>query len=321
MSRNDGSAFNRRNLLIGAAAAAFVRPAIAQEAHPGLGLGRPHSDFLQTQVEEPRRVLGEKNSQPGVDAGTASYDAKGSKSTSGVFHYAPGWRFDKKHYVNSDQEFFVLDGEFTVDDITYKTGDYTYFPAGYEHKLMESKSGGAVFNFYEGEHLAFYEPVPAGMYVKEKLIKHIQSARIAWKGGTADDERRWGRTAQRKLLRNDRKTGESTWLLKVGPDKGDVRRPVVTNAAVEEMFVLDGDIATPRGVMKPGSYAWRIPGVALGPMGTKGGFVALIRSKGGALKPTFGESKPVVWDAPYQPLIDTPQKAWAFKPYDSKLKF
>ena len=321
MSRNDASTFDRRSLLIGAGAAALCRPAVAQEAHPGLGLGRAHSDFLQVQVEEPRRVLGEKNSQPGADAGTVSYDAKGSKSTSGVFRYIPGWRFDKKHYVNSDQEFLVLDGTLIVDDITYKTGDYAYFPAGLEHTIMESKTGGAVFNFYEGEHLAFYEPPPAGMYIKEKRIAHVQSAGMAWKAGTADDVKRWGRTAQRKLLRSDAKTGESTWLLKVGPDAAGVRRPVVTHAAVEEMLVLDGDVATPRGVMKPGSYAWRIAGVPLGPAGTKGGFVALFRSKGGALKTVYGDTKPVVWDAPYQPLIDTPQKAWAFKPYDSTMKF
>ena len=276
MSRPD--AFDRRSLLIGAAAAALSRAAAAEEAHPGLGLGRPHSDFLQTQVEQPRRILGDNNSQPGADAGTASYDAKGTKSTSGVFQYSPGWRFSKKHYVNSDQEFFVLDGTFTVDDITYKAGGYAYFPAGREHTLMESKTGGAVFNFYEGEHLAFYEPPPAGMYVKEKLIAHVDSAAMAWKAGSADDVKRWGKTAQRKLLRSDARTGENTWLLKVGPDAANVGRPVVTHAAVEEMFILDGDVATPHGVMKPGSYAWRIAGVPLGPMGTKGGFVALFRN-------------------------------------------
>src|SRR5262249_33959066 len=162
----------------------------------------------------------------------------------------------------------------------------------------------------EGEHLAFYEPPPAGMYVKEKLITHVDSAKMAWKAGTADDVKRWGRTAQRKLLRSDAKTGETTWLLKDGADAADVRRPVGTHAAVEEMFVVDGEVATPHGVMKPGSYAWRIAGVPLGPMGTKSGFTALMRNKGGALKTTYGETKPVVWDASYQPLIDEPQKKW-----------
>jgi hypothetical protein len=160
------------------------------------------------------------------------------------------------------------------------------------------------------------------MFRAEKLIEKIASRAMPWVDGTALEKKIWGRSARRKLLRTDSATGESTWLLAVGPQDQKPHRPLAVHQAVEEMFVLDGEITTPHGVMHSGSYAWRIPGTRLGPYGTKSGFTALFRSKGGALGTTLTkDTQPVNWDAPYNPLVVEAQKSWVFKPFDPSRAF
>jgi hypothetical protein len=179
-----------------------------------------------------------------------------------------------------------------------------------------------LLNLYEGEHLAKYEPTPAGVYKPEKLIKRLATHTMKWQPGTREDIAAWGRSAKRKLLRNDQETGESTWLLKVDADDKKTKRRIVTHTAVEEVFVLDGQISTPHGVMKSGAYAWRLAGTPLGPFGTATGFTAFFRSKGGAPHDQWsGDPQPIVWDAPYDPVIPDAQKQWASGAYDPKRKY
>jgi len=307
----------RRMMMAGTFSVLASRTVQAQQpTHPGFALGRPHTDFVQSQVA-PSRVLTETGSQPGVDGATVSYDAKGTRAVTVIMHYPVAWKMVPPHYVNSDQEFFVLDGSVIFNGVTYTTGDYAYFPAGYHHDLIESPNGAAVLNFYEGEHKAVYETAPPGMFRAEQLIKKISARDMPWAGATAIERKIWGSSARRKVLRTDSSTGESTWILTVGPEHQKPRHALASHEAVEEMFVLDGEIATPHGIMRSGSYAWRIPGTRLGPYGTKDGFTALFRSKGGALKTILSkETQAVNWAAPYNPLVVEAQKSWVFTPFD-----
>ncbi len=307
----------RRMMMVGATAALATRPVRAEQRdHPGFALGRPHTDFVQSQIA-PSRVLTETGSQPGVDGTTVSYDAKGTRAVTVIMRYPVAWKMLPPHYVNSDQEFFVLNGSVSFNGIIYTTGDYAYFPAGHHHDLIESPNGATVLTFYEGEHKAVYDTAPPGMLLPNKFIEKKSASTLPWSAGTPEDKKMWGRSARRKLLRSDSATGESTWILSVSADDRNVMRPTAVHQAVEEMFVLDGDVATPHGPMHSGSYAWRIPGTPLGPYGTKGGFSAIFRSKGGVLKTTFSKTiKPVNWDAPYNPVVVEAQKSWVLTPFD-----
>ena len=69
-----------------------AKPKVA--AYPGLALGRPHTDFINTQVA-PSRVLTEQNSQPGVDGAALSYNAKGDRAVTVLFRYPIGWSLPK----------------------------------------------------------------------------------------------------------------------------------------------------------------------------------------------------------------------------------
>lgn len=309
---------DRRHLLAAGAAGLVASPVRAAE--PPLGLGRPHTDFVQSQLA-PGRVLGDNNSQPGVEGIALSYDAKGTRAVTVIFKYPKGWKMPRRHYVNSDQEFYVLDGSLEFDGVVYRKGDYAYLPAGYMHNVMKSDTGAAIINFYEGEHLAFYEDAPAGMYKPEKLIKHLSSDSLKWQPSTKNTNLSLGKEPIMKVLRQDAEKRESTWIQKVAADDATAKRQGAFHECVEEMFLLEGEVATPQGLMRPGAYAWRAPGQQRGPFGSRTGWTALFRTKGGSAKTALTVSaEPIKWNAPYAPNIPEAQKAWAMKDWDrSKL--
>ncbi|MBL8631559.1 MAG: cupin domain-containing protein [Rhodospirillaceae bacterium] len=314
----------RHALTLLAAGVAVATRAQAQESSANAtALGRFHTDFVQSQVA-PGRVLGDNNSQPGVKGDALSYNAKGDKAVTVIFRYPANWSMPKPHYVNSDQEFYILDGSVNFDGTLYQAGDYAYLPAGYHHGLMQSENGCTMLNFYEGEHLAFYEPTPEGMYKADRLIKKIETGKMKWAPAKGPAFDTLGAKPHIKILRTDKTTGETTYLVKVNSDAADkpISRYAATHQAVEEMYLIDGEISSPRGTLKTGAYVWRAPGTPRGPLGSKTGFVALIRSKGGALETKRSDEKlPVVWNAPYEPVIADNARTFAFKTYDAGQRY
>ncbi|NDE00284.1 MAG: DUF4437 domain-containing protein [Gammaproteobacteria bacterium] len=308
------------SLLLAAALPSRLR---AQETHP-LALGRPHTDFIQSQLA-PSRVLGASNSQPGVTGTPLSYDAKGTRAVTVVFRFPANWSMTRPHYVNSDQEFLVLDGELEINGERYRSGDYAYLPAGFAHQSRSSGPGATLINFYEGEHLAFYEPTPAGMYKPEKLIRRLATEDMRWTRARDLALTSLGPDVRQKLLRHDPATGECTWLVEVAADRVGQREPQrskVVHAAVEESFVLSGEVATPRGTMRRGAYVWRAPGQPRGPYGSRTGYQLLIRSKGGALATTAsGSPEAPAWGANYDPQITASMRSFAFGTPDPAARY
>ena len=299
-----------------AAERAAEQPAAQVDSQqPRIALGRVHTDFVHSQWV-PARVLNANNSQPGVSGAPLSYDAKGTRAVSVLFRYPPGWSMLRPHYVNSDQEFLILDGSLEIDAVQYGVGDYAYLPAGMQHDAMRSPSGALVLNFYEGEHLAFYEPTPAGMFVRNRLIPRIATAGMPW--SAADDllARSLGRRVKEKILRRDPISGECTRLVQAAADRpgATLDRPIVVHEAVEEMFVIEGEVSTSHGTMYRGAYAWRAAGTARGPFASKTGFVALIRTKGGHAGTRILDRRPVVWDSPLDPDVPPAMRDYARPP-------
>ena len=288
---------------------------LAESQQPRIALGRPHTDFIHSQWV-PARVLTANNSQPGVSGAPLSYDAKGTRAVSVLFRYPPGWSMLRPHYVNSDQEFLILEGSLEIDSVRYGVGDYAYLPAGMQHDAMRSPTGALVLNFYEGEHLAFYEPSPAGMFLENKLIAHIATGSLPWTAASDLLTQSLGNRVREKILRRDSTSGECTRLVQVTADQPGAKivRPIVAHAAVEEMFVIDGEISTPLGTMQRGGYTWRTPGTGRGPFGSKTGFVALIRTKGGQADTKILTRQPVAWDAPLTPDVPPAMRDYARPP-------
>ena len=84
-------------------------------------MARPHIEFIQTQVL-PWKTLGEDSSRPGALAKALSYDAD-SKAVSVIMKYPPGWSLPESHYLNSDEELYVLNGALWVGSVEYCKGD------------------------------------------------------------------------------------------------------------------------------------------------------------------------------------------------------
>lgn len=304
----------RRNALalLGAGAFAFRNDAWAGDSQR-LALGRPHTDFIHSQ-NVPARVLGASNSLPGVSGAPLSYDAKGSRAVSVLFKFPSDWSLTRPHYVNSDQEFLVLEGSVEFDGVVYSQGDYAYLPAGTHHDLMRSADGATVLNFYEGEHLAIYEATPPGMFKPERSTPHVASNARPWVDAHDLGSTSLGAKVKEKILHHDNESGERTWLVRAEPDDDRValHRPTVRNEAVEEMFVISGTISTPLGTMQAGAYAWRAPGTPRGPYGSRTGFTALLRSKGGSPRTrVVSRHSPVVWDAPLSPDVPASMREYA----------
>jgi len=314
----------RRDAVTSLLLAAALPPRLrAEEPYP-LALGRPHTDFIQSQLA-PSRVLGASNSQPGVTGTPLSYDAKGTRAVTVVFRFPANWSMTRPHYVNSDQEFFVLEGELEINGERYRTGDYAYLPAGFAHQSRSSGPGATLLNFYEGEHLAFYEPTPAGMYKPEKLIRRLATSEVRWSRAQDLALTSLGANVRQKLLREDAVTGERTWLVEVAADpleRRNPQRPKVTHAAVEESFLLRGEVTTPRGTMQSGAYVWRAAGQPRGPYGSRTGYQMVIRSKGGALATTAsGSPEAPAWGAPYEPQIASSMRSFAFGTLDAAKRY
>lgn len=315
-----GGRLDRRQVVVGMLAVAGTSLQLEAEEPPQLlALGRAHTDFVQAQLV-PARVLGASNSQPGVSGAPLSYDAKGTRAVTVIFRFPANWSMTRPHYVNSDQEFLVLSGELEINGVIYRSGDYAYLPAGLPHTTRSSGPGATLLNFYEGEHLAVYETAPPGMFKPEKLVQRLTTAEQPWRPATEPALALLGDGVRQKTLRHDSATGESTWLVDVPADRAgsEPARAVVTHSAVEESFVLDGEVATPRGVMRRGAYVWRAPGAPRGPFGSRTGYRMLIRSKGGALVTgKSGSAAAPPWNAAYDPQVPAAMRAYAFGQFDA----
>jgi hypothetical protein len=322
----------RRNvmgMLAATAASGFVKPAMAQEKRPKIpggpgrvSTGRPQTDFIYAQIG-PGHILTPENSRPGVFGSTLSYDM-GLAAVSVVMRYPKGWVLDRPHFNDSDEEFYVLEGSLTIDGVEYTTGSYAYLPAGMQRLNMHSIGGGTVLTCYGGQHLNFYEEAPAGMYDPNRLIRHIETDKLKWKKPENPELENFTGGALRKTLRVDPVTGDTTWLLKVRADdpRKVTERRVAIHSAVDEILVLEGQISSPHGIMGTGAYAWRLPGAVVGPLGTKTGFTAICRSKGGPLGTTWSENEqPIAWNAPYNPDIPDMLREAAFKPFPATQRY
>jgi hypothetical protein len=286
------------------------RPVHTGIPHPELNksTGRAQVDFLYSQVSQPARVLDPDNSRPGVFAQTMDFDF-GSRAITVMMRYPKDWVLDKFHFLDSDEALFVLDGSFSVNGVEYTKGSYAYLPAGMPRHNMHSTNGGTVLTCYEGEHLAYYHDSPPGFYKPGLLIKHLKTDAMKWSKPAKPELECFTKGALRKTLHVDPATGDTTWMLKVPADDPQkvTKRPMAIHGAVDEVFVIEGEISTPHGVMRSGAFTWRLPGKLVGPLGTRTGFTAIIRSKGGPLTTTWSENEfPIFWDAPYNP--DVPEK-------------
>ena len=280
---------------------------------------RPHIEFVQCQALA-WHDLPETATRPFVQAKRLSRDLE-SFATTTILRHPKGWAFEQKHYLDGDEEFFVLEGALTINDVTYSKGDYAFLPAGFVRTHMASPDGADVLVYLEGQHKRAEGDPPDDLYDASKLVLRIPTEAVEWGGATDPNVAAPG--VRRLGLRKDPDTGDTTWLLDVDETgMGDEVNRLETHPVVEEVFVLSGEMHMPMGVLKKGAYFWRPPDIPHGPVGTKTGALGIFRCKGGPLTTDWSEETyPVQWDAPYDPILPDEKRAELADSYDESLPY
>ena len=104
------------------------------------------------------------------------------------------------------------------------------------------------------------------------------------------------------IFRNDPYTGDQTWILCARPLwQGGVQE---IHPVVEEMYLVAGDLIADTGIMKPGAYFWRPPGIRHSAFASTTGNLMFFRTKGGPLSTTYpGVSESFDWNPAHKPIL------------------
>ena len=250
---------------------------------------RPHIEFVQSQyLPFVGGALG--GARSALAAKVLSRDSE-SGATSSVLRVPPGWRGEGA--IATDEEFLVLEGDVTINGQTLGPFGYAHVPKGASTTLSSTHGAIAVW---------FLDAVPSATPVGpfDPARRVVLDAMSVPYTGNFHPEFPGG--AGRKWLFRDPAGGEETWLLGTMALRNAARPEV--HPVVEEMFLLAGEVHGDRGIMRPGAYFWRPPGLAHGPFGTRTGNLYLFRTIGGPLATSYIDSdRAFRWDPPYDPAL------------------
>ena len=258
---------------------------------------RPHVEFIKSRE---MRWLAVPGTSPryGCEMILLSEDVV-SGACSLLLRYPPGWTCGHVERLHADEEVFILSGELRVAGTRLVLGDYAYWPAGFGRHEMLTRSGCTALTFFERAPRASTRDC----YDQNELIVRLSTADMPWRA-PSDESLDAGRVT-RKVLKETALDGGRTWLLKIDADSDPFEiNGVERHPCVEEMFLLEGDMAMTCGTMRPGDYFWRPPMIAHGPMGTRNGFLGFFRAKEGSFATEWSPAaEPIAWDAPYRPIL------------------
>ena len=274
---------------------------------------RPHTLFIQSQDIPWQRGFW-TGARPEVETRTLSVEEDASAATV-LVRYPAGWRAEGPEYLDGLEEFLVLDGEITINGLTYGPQHYAALPARFVRNSQSSAGGAVLLSMLHGR------PDPqAGEPDKPHdpalLVRHIDPLAVDWDPGLVDPQLSKG--VAFKPLRTDPYTLETTFLYMSPPHRvpPGMAKPQWTHSMVEEIYVLNGEyVWGDCGRMGPGGYVWWREQIKHGPAGTDTGYLLLVRTIEGPLDNIFDtEKKPFSWDPPFRPHLPDHLRALA-KPY------
>ncbi len=219
----------------------------------------------------------------------------GSGAASLLVRYPAGYRLPAGALA-VDEEFLVLDGALEIGDRVYGPFAYAHWPAGYRAGERHSPEGAIVLTFYSAT------PAPAIRDAHPdptRLVEHLDGFAVPYTGNFHPE---FPPGAGRKLLYQDPVSGDTSWILGTMPMRWAERSE--KHDAVEEMYLLSGEVHGDRGVMRPGAYFCRPPELRHGPYGTLTGNLYFFRTKGGGLRTEYVEpERPFRWWPDYAPVL------------------
>ena len=260
-------------------------------------MARPHIEFIQSQALPWAKGL-YGGARPEVESKTLSLDDTNGESSM-LLRYPAGWERHDEEYLLADEELFVLDGSLEIAGVEYGRHCYAHLPAGYRRASASSKEGAVVPSrcfpvnrWRRAEHWA-----RGSMATATSL-----SSRIPWRcpgslcpmssavRRTGTSFPKIGKTTTRcfSMRACDTRPRRKRLLMGTNIDEGSTlfailpqtfphnwtEKPVM-HECVEECYLLAGELTGDRGVMYPGAYFWRPPGIYHGPYGTLTGWMHL----------------------------------------------
>lgn len=254
-----------------------------------MSLDRPFIEFVQSQrLPWTSEVVA--HVRPHAEVRQLSVDER-SGASSLIIRYPAGWERDVEERLTADEEFFVLQGSFEVNGVTYGPYGYGHLPVGYVRSGMRSQQGAVVLTFFDRAPESHTTSSHGEDLSEERLITHINALDGEWGAGFNP---KFPPGAGRKWLRRDSVTTDETWILGTMPLRNGFKRE--KHPVVEEMFLISGELHGPNGVMRPGAYFWRPPEEWHGPFGSLTGNVMLFRTVGGPLSTVYDDNElPFSW--------------------------
>ncbi len=269
-------------------------------------MARSHIEFIQSQAIHWHKGL-YGGGRPDVRSKVLSID-RSTGASSVLIKYPPGWERSESEHLLADEELFVLDGELRIAAIDYTEHNYAYLPAGYARPQASSSKGAVVLTFFSATPVSRPGMPPDGRYDETLLVERVDTMDMDWgvmpDGGDLDPE--LGGVGGLKTLRQDPRNGDWTFLYGTLPQShpDGWTGKVETHPVVEEMYLLAGDMASNVGIMRPGAYFWRPPGILHGPYGSKTGILGFFRTKGGPLVNEWTDYEvPFTFTPPYKPAL------------------
>ena len=248
-------------------------------------MARPQIEFIQSQAIRWHKGL-YGGARPDVHSKILSLD-RISGASSVLIKYPAGWKRTAREHLLADEEFFVLDGSVRIAGIDYGPHCYANLPAGYPRLRASSRASAIVLTFFSATPVARRGKAEAGLYQENLLVERLDSMEMPWgvmPDGSDLDPELGGRGAL-KTLRQDPRNGDWTFLYGAMPQShpDGWAGKVETHTVVEEMYMLADEMAGNVGIMRPGAYFWRPPGILHGPYGSATGSLGFFRTQGGPL--------------------------------------
>ena len=294
---------------------------------------RPHIEFIQSQALPWEKGL-YGGARPDVETKILSIDSINAES-SALVRYPKGWKQTRAEHLLADEEILVLDGAIEIAGVEYSRHCYAYLPSGYLRPSASSKNGAVVLTMFSGTPAAVAGEAPDGIFNASILVKHKDTLSMPWEdlpedlGGSPtydelpdnredDDEMYFDAglryAARVKRLWLDPVTGEYTKLFAILPQTfpRDWHEKPVRHACVEECYLLAGELAGNLGVMYPGGYFWRPPGIDHGPYGTLTGWMHMGHLRFGKHENLRADEEVLFeFDAPFKPALPPEYQKYA----------
>ena len=133
-------------------------------------MSRPHTEFIQSQVL-PWKPSPYGGRFEGAQVKLLSRD-QDTGAASLLVRYPAGYSRPAAEYLTADEEFFVLDGQLSVNGEDYSQLCYAHLPAGYPRTSAASE-GAVVLTFVSGEPETQAGDAPEGLYDPARLVQRV----------------------------------------------------------------------------------------------------------------------------------------------------